>query len=92
MAHSDEHRDHGHGSHPGAPEEGEGMGFGERLGKILDHWIKHNRDHAATYRDWAERARKAGLDEAAGLLEEAAELNLQMNETFEKAKQKAAQS
>jgi len=27
--------------------------FDEKLVKLLEHWIKHNDDHAENYRDWA---------------------------------------
>ena len=62
------------------------MPFEEKLKKILDHWIKHNMDHAETYRDWAERAHQAQMDDVARLLKEAADLNITMNEKFEAAK------
>lgn len=79
------HHDHSH-DHTHSHEQSAEMPFEEKLAKILDHWIKHNKDHADTYKDWAERARQAGMDDAAGLLKEAADLNITMNEKFEAAK------
>jgi len=35
----------------------------DRLRVLLPHWIEHNAEHAAEFRQWAERAREAGLDE-----------------------------
>jgi hypothetical protein len=52
---------------------------------MLNHWIKHNEDHALNYRNWAEKAKTNGKDEAAVLLEEAAEMPLATNEKFEAA-------
>ncbi len=58
------------------------MSISEKLRKLLDHWIQHNDDHAANYRDWAARARAEGLDETAALLEQAAELTQATSEKF----------
>jgi hypothetical protein len=61
------------------------MSVSEKLAKLLDHWVHHNDDHAANYRDWAARARAEGLDEAAALLEQAAELTQATSEKFSAA-------
>jgi len=61
------------------------MSIEEKLLKLLEHWIKHNNDHAETYQDWADRARQNQLEDAAGLIEEAAEINLKVNSKFEQA-------
>jgi len=66
------------------------MPFEEKLLKILDHWIQHNRDDADTYKDWAGRAREANMPEVAELLEEEADMNFTMNEVFEKARAKVS--
>ena len=89
--HNHEH-DHAHDSTHHSHEPAQGMAFEEKLLKILDHWIKHNRDHADTYKDWAARAREANMPEVAGLLEEAADMNFTMNEVFEKARDKASKA
>ena len=75
---STDHHHHDHDSH-------EEMPFDEKLMKLLNHWIKHNQDHALNYRNWAEKAKTNGKDPVAGLLEEAAELSLAVNEKFEAA-------
>ena len=61
------------------------MPFDEKLIKLLDHWIKHNEDHALNYRKWAEKAKANGINSAAGLLEEVADMSLTINEKLEAA-------
>jgi hypothetical protein len=73
--------DHHHHDHD-TPQE---MSFDHKLAKLLDHWIRHNEDHAVNYRNWAEKAKTNGKDEAAGLLEAAAEMSLAINAKFEAA-------
>ncbi len=75
---STDHHHHDHDSHDEIP-------FDEKLIKLLSHWIKHNEDHALNYRNWAEKAKANGKSETAGLLEEAAEMSLTINEKFEAA-------
>ncbi len=53
--------------------------------KLLKHWIKHNGDHAATYRDWAQKAKQKGRDETASLLEDAAAMTAKTSKLFEQA-------
>lgn len=72
------HHDHRH-------ETAGEMPFEEKITRLLEHWIRHNRDHAATYANWAEKAREKHMDQVANLLEEAARMNLEMNEKFEAA-------
>ena len=73
--------DHHH-SHDESPGE---LPFEEKLKKILDHWIKHNEDHAQNYRKWAEEANTKGFRKASELLIEAADMSLEINEKFEQA-------
>jgi len=73
--------DHHHHDH----DSPEALSFDDKLAKLLSHWIKHNEDHAINYRNWAEKAKRNGKDEAAGLLEAAAEMSLAVNEKFEAA-------
>jgi len=61
------------------------LSFNEKMIKLLDHWIDHNKDHAGSYTDWAEKATAEGLPEAAALLKTAADMTLSISETFEKA-------
>ena len=45
----------------------------EKLRVLLPHWVEHNAEHAAEFRQWAERAGEAGEDirAAAKALEQA---------------------
>jgi hypothetical protein len=36
-----------------------------KIRALLPHWIEHNSEHAAEFRQWAERVRAAGAEEAA---------------------------
>jgi len=33
------------------------MPFDEKLLTMLNHWIKHNEDHAINYRNWVKKAK-----------------------------------
>ena len=61
------------------------LSFDEKMIKLIEHWIKHNDDHAATYRDWAKKAKEKKMDEAGSLLEDAAEMTLVISKKFEEA-------
>ncbi len=79
-----EHKhDHSHGHHH--HEEETSMTVEEKMVKLLDHWIKHNLDHAATYRSWAKKAGDANLTQISSLLEEAAKMNISINDKFQEA-------
>jgi hypothetical protein len=74
--------DHHHHHHHESNGE---LSLNEKIEKILDHWIKHNKDHASNYRNWAEKAKANDMEKAASLLEEAADMSLAINEKFEAA-------
>ncbi|MDX9788785.1 MAG: hypothetical protein RBT11_18550 [Desulfobacterales bacterium] len=78
--HQESHHTHGH-SH----DVSSSLSFEEKLIKLLDHWIKHNADHAATYTEWADRSKGVHLEAVAGLLTEAAEISRSVNAKFEAA-------
>lgn len=61
------------------------LSFDEKMIKLLEHWIKHNDDHARTYRDWAQKAKEKNRDKAALMLEDAAEMTRLISEKFESA-------
>jgi len=61
------------------------MSFQEKLEKLLQHWVKHNTDHAETYREWMKKAEMEDMMEVANCLEEAAAMTIQINEKFEEA-------
>jgi len=78
------HHDHHHHDHHEHDVKSE-LSFDEKLIKLLDHWLKHNGDHAGTYRDWAEKARQKQLDTVAALLEDVCDLTEEINTKFESA-------
>ena len=41
----------------------------EKLRKLLPHWMKHNDEHAKTYKDWAEKMSSLGKKELSEVLE-----------------------
>ena len=61
------------------------LSFDEKLIKLLEHWIKHNEDHAKTYKDWATKAKEKNMVSAGSLLEDSAEMTMLINTKFEKA-------
>ena len=61
------------------------LSFDEKMIKLLEHWIKHNDDHARTYRDWAQKAKEKNKSKAALMLEDAAEMTLSISKKFESA-------
>lgn len=44
----------------------------EKLRVLLPHWIEHNAEHAAEFRNWAYRVRAAGHEEVAEEIDTAA--------------------
>ena len=61
------------------------LSFDEKMIKLLEHWIKHNDDHAQTYRDWAQKAKEKNKNKAALMLEDAAKMTLSISRKFESA-------
>ena len=61
------------------------LSFDEKMIKLLEHWIKHNSEHAETYRDWAQKAKEKNMRKASSLLEDAAEMTLMISKKFEEA-------
>lgn len=59
----------------------------DKLAKILDHWIHHNKDHEVSYRQWAQRARSEGFLEVAEALETVAQRSAELNDLLEHARQ-----
>jgi predicted component of type VI protein secretion system len=93
MAHKHDHEDHhdhhhhhkhGHG-HDHDHDKASEMTFPDKMEKLLNHWIKHNRDHVQTYRTWAERALEAGMQDISKQIEEAAETSAKVDIALEKA-------
>ena len=78
MSEKHHHHHHEHGSHGEMP-------FDQKLAKMLEHWIKHNEEHAINYRNWAEKSKANNRKRAGALLEEAAEMSVAVNEKFKQA-------
>jgi predicted metallo-beta-lactamase superfamily hydrolase len=55
----------------------------EKLRVLLPHWIEHNAEHAAEFRQWAERAEEASVD-----IQAAAKALDQANQALTKAQEK----
>ena len=87
MSHHHDH-DHSHGhSHDhhhdhAQPSDGT-LSFEDKMIKLLEHWIKHNDDHADSYRDWARKAQSHGMAEAGELLSDVAEMTAGITGKFE---------
>ncbi|MFP4454104.1 MAG: hypothetical protein ACLFPI_12155 [Desulfobacterales bacterium] len=82
--HGNDHHHHHHDTQ-GNARETEEMPMSEKLEKMVAHWLKHNFDHAETYRRWAQRARDAGLEDVARILESVAKESQAINKDLEKA-------
>ena len=82
----DHHHDHAHAhAHPHAHQSEPTLTFEEKFIKLLEHWVKHDQDHARNYQDWAEKAQQQGMPEVAQLLREAADLSGTISAKFEQA-------
>ena len=75
------HHDHEHHHHDTQSE----LTFDEKLIKLLDHWLKHNDDHARTYLDWAKKAAQNDREEVGRILEDVGALTAQISAKFEQA-------
>jgi hypothetical protein len=71
--------DHHHHAH----ETTSALSFDEKLLIRLEHWVKHNDDHAKTYNDWAQMARENDLEEAGVLLDDVAKMTRLITGKFE---------
>ncbi len=63
----------------------------QKLRVLLPHWIEHNAEHAAEFREWAERARATGQEGPASDIALAAEELEWANEELEAALEKLGQ-
>ncbi len=88
-SHHGHHHHHGETDHSHHPEDDHAaessLSPGERLIIRLQHAIRHNRDHTATYRSMAEEAQAVGAAEAARWIRSAAEQSDRQTEGLEKA-------
>jgi len=63
----------------------------QKLRALLPHWIEHNAEHVAEFREWAERAPVAGQEGPASDIALAAEELEWANEELEVALEKLGQ-
>ena len=54
----------------------------KKLRILLDHWVKHNEDHAREYRNWATKMEAKGLKNLAQYLKNASSNTLDANKDF----------
>jgi len=80
------HHDHHHHDHGQEQESKTTMSDKEKLVKLLDHWVAHNKDHADNYTQWSGKAEGMGLEQTARLLRDAADLTHAISDKFIKAK------
>jgi hypothetical protein len=59
--------------------------FDEKLVKLLEHWIKHNDDHAENYRNWAKKTKEKGMNDVGLLLEDAVDMTESISNKCKKA-------
>lgn len=89
LGHHGHHHHHDEAGRPHRHEDdhvvGPALSRSERLIIRLQHAIRHNRDHAATYRSMAEEAREIGAEEAARWIRGAAEQSDRQTEDLERA-------
>ena len=82
MSHHNSQHERASHDHHGTGEE---LAPRAKLVKLLKHWMRHNEEHARTYRQWAETAGAQSMPEVALRLKEAAESTVAINRQFEAA-------
>ncbi|MCU0602296.1 MAG: hypothetical protein MUC33_06515 [Desulfobacterales bacterium] len=88
MSHHDHPHDHDDHHHRHDHDPSAELSFDQKLVKLLEHWIRHNQDHARTYSDWAAKAAAESKGEVSVLLNEAVSLTLDLSRRFGKALKK----
>jgi len=85
------HHDRSH-QHDHSPDDGGQEPAAEKkLAMILEHWIKHNENHAQAYREWAQKASALSMHDVGSRIQEAADLTLAANRKFQEALQRVRQ-
>ncbi len=54
----------------------------DKIKKLLEHWIEHNRSHKETYEEWAGKMEAISKEEQANILKEIAETTGRIDELF----------
>ncbi len=71
---------------PGKREDTTGAPEMEKLRILIEHWMEHNREHAETYLQWAEKARSAENTDLAEMLREIASQTRKIDSFFQRAR------
>jgi DNA invertase Pin-like site-specific DNA recombinase len=77
-----------HHHHEETSEGKGGLSEREKLEKLLEYWIKHNKEHADTYLEWSKKATTRELKDVAEILNQAANTTLSINARFKEALKK----
>lgn len=77
---------HHHHEEPGEPKGG--VSDRDKLEKLLEYWIKHNKEHADTYLEWSKKATALEIKDVAETLNEAANTTLSINDRLQEALKK----
>ncbi len=86
MSHDNDHCGHGHhhGHHHGKEErahsDSKPLTEHDKLLRMLEHWLRHNEEHATSYEMWSGRAKSLGEEEVQALLMEMANEARRQNE------------
>jgi rubrerythrin len=77
-----------HHHHEDTREGKGGLSDRDKLGKLLEYWIKHNEEHANTYLEWSKKATSMEIKDVAEILNQAANTTLSVNAHFKEALKK----
>ena len=93
--HTHHHGQEHHHSHQHAGEDQAGtaessLGDRDKLIRMLEHWLRHNDEHAQSYGRWADKARSLGEEEIQNLLQEMAGDARRQNQRLQSLIRKAA--
>jgi len=64
----------------------------EKLHHLLEHWVEHNEEHAAEFREWADKAKTLGETAVSDDILEAAKQLEKANEFLSKASEQMSGS
>lgn len=75
------HDDHEHTHHHNQSE----LSFEQKVVMLLEHWIRHNDDHAESYRDWSKKLADNRMDQIGDLITQAAQQTDEITRLFKQA-------
>ncbi len=86
--HHDQHGHHHHHQHGSQDTSSSGPtspSDRDKLLRMLEHWLRHNEEHAVSYQNWAAQAKSLGEEGVQALLEEMAAEARRQNQKLEAA-------